>query len=160
MKKSVLFVLTIVLSISYASAQGNGSLDYYVLEGEMTYSALSGILKVGGVKIPKGMESDYFDESELGKFNSANKVMALGGIMIGAAVGCPLGASIGGGSVTKETKTICSIIGGTGVLIAIAGGVSAQKAVASYNTRNGISNDPMYLSFVARPDGVGLVFEF
>ncbi|MBO4267745.1 MAG: hypothetical protein J5869_00050 [Bacteroidaceae bacterium] len=160
MKKSVIFVLTIVLSISYASAQRTGSSDYYVLEGEMTYSALSGILKVGGVKIPKGMESDYFDDSELGKFNSAKKVMSLGGIMIGAAVGYPLGYSVGGGSVTKETKTVCSIIGVTGLLVAIAGGAAAQKAVAAYNTRKGISNDPMYLSFVARPDGVGLVFEF
>ncbi|MBO7539193.1 MAG: hypothetical protein J6T44_07910 [Prevotella sp.] len=68
--------------------------------------------------------------------------------------------TLGGGSVKKEVKTVCSIIGGTGVVVAIAGGAMAKKAVASYNTRKGVSNDPMYLSFVARPDGVGVLFEF
>ena len=94
------------------------------------------------------------------KFSAANTWGNVGGTMIGFAIGYPIGYSLGGGTMTKGAKVACGVVGGLGLIIAVAANASVQKVVKSYNLRQTASSGSMDLSFVAHPTGVGLVLSF
>ncbi len=160
MKKFAILVLTIVLSFQYASAQNASNNRNRLLKGEMTYSAWTGKMTIGGVAVSKGSETKYFNESEQKKFKSANSLANIGGALIGVSIGVPLGRSLAGGELTKETKVFCGAAAGLGVILAVAGSANAQKVVKEYNLRQKSGSETMNLSLLANPAGVGMVLSF
>ena len=160
MKKFAILVLTIVLSFQFASAQSSGYNRDRLLKGEMTYSAWTGKMTIGGIAVSKGSESKYFNESELKKFKSATTVANIGGCLVGAAIGYPLGYTLGGGELKKETKTVLCIMGGLGVVLTVAGSANVQKVVKEYNLRQKSGSEVMNLSLLANPAGVGMILSF
>ena len=156
MKKFAILVLTIVLSFQYVSAQSAGSNRDRTLKGDMAFSIWTGQMTIGGISVNKGAESKYLNESEMKKFKSAN----IGGVMVGVAIGYPLGTVLGGGEMTKETKLFCGAAAGLGAVLIIAGSANAQKVVKSYNLRQKGGSGSMDLSLLANPAGVGMVLSF
>lgn len=160
MKKFAILVLTIVLSFQYVSAQSAGSNRDRTLKGDMAFSIWTGQMTIGGISVSKGSESKYLDESEMKKFKSANTLANIGGVMVGVAIGYPLGTVLGGGEMTKETKLFCGAAAGLGAVLIIAGSANAQKVVKSYNLRQKGGSGSMDLSLLANPAGVGMVLSF
>ncbi len=160
MKKFALLVLTVVFCSQYASAQYESTNWNEPLKGNMTYSIWTGKMRIGGTEIVKGTENLYLNESEMDKFSAANTWGNVGGTMIGFAIGYPIGYSLGGGTMTKEGKIACGVVGGLGLVVAVAANASVQKVVKSYNLRQSAGSGSMDLSFVAHPTGVGLVLSF